>query len=244
MDMAETMFGDGVKIVSATCKGDSQPTGVYFSGETVSPGVVPSDSGLILSNGKVTDFTRPSGVANQSETTSTDTDGMDKIPEMDKIEGVATRKGYATFDVLNNDSISDKSALTVHDDVLCDVQDRQAVVRPYRFGHRWRDGYGKGHSLRRPGRRTFKVAKQAVDKANQYATRDRHVRKRNVRALWIQRINAACRMVDESLTYSRFINGLSLAGIEVDRKVLADLAVNEPAAFEAIAHRAKAALPA
>jgi len=93
-------------------------------------------------------------------------------------------------------------------------------------------------------RRTFKVAKQAVDKANQYATRDRHVRKRNVRALWIQRINAACRMVDESLTYSRFINGLSLAGIEVDRKVLADLAVNEPAAFEAIVHKAKAALPA
>ncbi|MCC5974240.1 MAG: 50S ribosomal protein L20 [Rubellimicrobium sp.] len=96
------------------------------------------------------------------------------------------------------------------------------------------------------GRRSqvFKVARQAVDKANQYATRDRKVRKRNFRALWIQRINAACRSVDESLTYSRFINGLSLAGIEVDRKVLADLAVHEPEAFAAIAHRARAALPA
>ena len=96
------------------------------------------------------------------------------------------------------------------------------------------------------GRRSqvFKVARQAVDKANQYATRDRKVRKRNFRALWIQRINAACRSVDESLTYSRFINGLSLAGIEVDRKVLADLAVHEPEAFAAIAQKARAALPA
>ncbi|OWU86466.1 50S ribosomal protein L20 [Oceanicola sp. 22II-s10i] len=96
------------------------------------------------------------------------------------------------------------------------------------------------------GRRstTFKVAKQAVDKANQYATRDRKVRKRNFRALWIQRINAAVRAHDEALTYSRFINGLALAGIEVDRKVLADLAVHEPAAFGAIVDQAKAALPA
>ena len=90
---------------------------------------------------------------------------------------------------------------------------------------------------------TFKVAKQAVDKANQYATRDRKVRKRNFRALWIQRINAGVRAVDESMTYSRFINGLSLAGIEVDRKVLADLAVNEPSAFAAIVGKAKDALP-
>jgi len=94
------------------------------------------------------------------------------------------------------------------------------------------------------GRRstTFKVAAQAVDKANQYATRDRKNRKRNFRALWIQRINAGCRAIDETLTYSRFINGLTLAGIEVDRKVLADLAVNEPAAFEAVVAKAKAAL--
>ncbi len=90
--------------------------------------------------------------------------------------------------------------------------------------------------------RTFKVAKQAVDKANQYATRDRKQRKRNFRALWIQRINAAVRSHDEALTYSRFINGLSKAGIEVDRKVLADLAVHEPEAFGAIVDQAKAAL--
>ena len=94
------------------------------------------------------------------------------------------------------------------------------------------------------GRRknTFKAATQAVDKANQYATRDRHNRKRNFRALWIQRINAAVRNHDEALTYSRFINGLNLAGIEVDRKVLADLAVHEPEAFGVIVSQAKAAL--
>ena len=90
--------------------------------------------------------------------------------------------------------------------------------------------------------RLFRTATQAVDKANQYATRDRKVRKRNFRALWIQRINAAVRERDEALTYSRFINGLSLAGIEVDRKILADLAVHEPEAFGAIVDKAKAAL--
>ncbi|WP_299147070.1 50S ribosomal protein L20 [uncultured Tateyamaria sp.] len=98
----------------------------------------------------------------------------------------------------------------------------------------------KGYYGRRKS--TFKVARQAVDKANQYATRDRHNRKRSFRALWIQRINAAVRAHDEALTYSRFINGLTLAGIEVDRKVLADLAVNEPAAFAAIVDQAKAQL--
>ncbi len=94
------------------------------------------------------------------------------------------------------------------------------------------------------GRRStnFRTATQAVDKANQYATRDRKNRKRNFRALWIQRINAGVRAHDEALTYSRFINGLSLAGIEVDRKVLADLAVHEPAAFGIIVDQAKAAL--
>ena len=90
--------------------------------------------------------------------------------------------------------------------------------------------------------RNFRTATQAVDKANQYATRDRKVRKRNFRALWIQRINAAVRAIDPTLTYSRFINGLSLAGIEVDRKVLADLAVHEPEAFGAIVDQAKGAL--
>ena len=98
----------------------------------------------------------------------------------------------------------------------------------------------KGYYGRR--KNTFKVAAQAVDKANQYATRDRHNRKRNFRALWVRRINAAVRSLDEGLTYSRFINGLNLAGIEVDRKVLADLAVHEPEAFRAIVSQAKAAL--
>ena len=98
----------------------------------------------------------------------------------------------------------------------------------------------KGYYGRR--KNTFKVAAQAVDKANEYATRDRHNRKRNFRSLWVQRINAAVRNIDESLTYSRFINGMKLAGIEVDRKVLANLAVQEPEAFKTIVFKAKAAL--
>jgi large subunit ribosomal protein L20 len=98
----------------------------------------------------------------------------------------------------------------------------------------------KGHSGRRNN--VFRVAKQSVDKAQQYATRDRKTRKRNFRALWIQRINAAVRAQDESLTYSRFIDGLTKAGVEVDRKVLADLAVREPAAFAAVVDKARAAL--
>ena len=101
-------------------------------------------------------------------------------------------------------------------------------------------GQAKGYYDRRSS--TFKVARQAVDKANQYATRDRKARRRNFRSLWIQRINAGVRAIDAEMTYSRFINGLALAGIEVDRKVLADLAVNEPDAFGAIVHKAKAAL--
>ena len=94
------------------------------------------------------------------------------------------------------------------------------------------------------GRRknTIRIAKQAVEKANQYAYRDRKRRKRTFRALWIQRLNAAVRPF--GLTYSRFINGLDLAGVTVDRKVLSDLAIHEPAAFEAIVVKAKAAIPA
>ena len=88
----------------------------------------------------------------------------------------------------------------------------------------------------------FRVAIERVEKGLQYAYRDRRTRKRDFRALWIQRINAACRSHDETLSYSRFINGLSLAGIEVDRKVLADLAVHEPDAFGAIVTKAQAAL--
>ena len=99
----------------------------------------------------------------------------------------------------------------------------------------------KGYYGRR--KNTFRVAKQAVQKANEYATRDRKQRKRNFRALWIQRINAAVRANDASLTYSRFINGLNRAGIELDRKSLADIAVSNPAAFTAIVDAAKKSLP-
>jgi large subunit ribosomal protein L20 len=92
------------------------------------------------------------------------------------------------------------------------------------------------------GRRknTIRIAKQAVDKAMQYAYRDRKNRKRTFRALWIQRINAAARI--HGLTYGRFIDGLGKAGVEVDRKMLADLAVREPDAFKALVDRAQSAL--
>ena len=86
----------------------------------------------------------------------------------------------------------------------------------------------------------FKTAKQAVIKAGQYAYRDRRQRKRQFRALWITRINAAARL--HGLSYSRLINGMNQAEMEVDRKVLADIAVHDPEAFGAIAEQAKAAL--
>jgi len=98
----------------------------------------------------------------------------------------------------------------------------------------------KGYYGRR--KNTIRVAKQAVEKAMQYAYRDRKVRKRKFRALWILRLNAAVR--EQGLTYSRFIDGLTKAGIAVDRKVLADLAMHEPAAFNTVIEKAKAALPA
>lgn len=92
------------------------------------------------------------------------------------------------------------------------------------------------------GRRknTIRAAKAAVDRSKQYAYRDRKNRKRTFRALWIQRINAAVRA--EGLTYGRFIDGLSKAGIEVDRKVLSDIAIHEKAAFSALVASAKKAL--
>ena len=88
--------------------------------------------------------------------------------------------------------------------------------------------------------RTFKVAKQAVIKAGQYAYRDRRQRKRQFRALWIVRINAAAR--ECGLSYSRFMDGLNKSGVVIDRKVLADLAVHDQAAFAALAEKAKAAV--
>jgi large subunit ribosomal protein L20 len=96
----------------------------------------------------------------------------------------------------------------------------------------------KGYYGRR--KNTIRIAKQAVEKAMQYAYRDRKRRKRTFRALWIQRINAAVR--EHGLTYGRFIHGLSEAGIEIDRKVLADLAVKDAAGFKALVERAQAAV--
>src|ERR1700682_3987240 len=98
----------------------------------------------------------------------------------------------------------------------------------------------KGYYGRR--KNTIRIAKQAVERANQYAYRDRKRKKRTFRALWIQRLNAAVRPF--GLTYSRFIDGLARAGVAVERKVLSDIAIHEPAAFEAIVGTAKAALAA
>jgi large subunit ribosomal protein L20 len=97
----------------------------------------------------------------------------------------------------------------------------------------------KGYYGRR--KNTIRIARQAVEKAGQYAYRDRKVKKRSFRALWIQRINAAVRT--EGLTYGVFMHGLKLAGVELDRKVLADLAMHEGALFSTIVAQAKAALP-
>ena len=92
------------------------------------------------------------------------------------------------------------------------------------------------------GRRknTIRTAKAAVDKAGQYSYRDRKVRKRSFRSLWIQRINAAARI--EGFTYSQFMHGLDLAGIEMDRKVLSDIAGADPVGFKAVADKVRAAL--
>ncbi|BAU58789.1 50S ribosomal protein L20 [Halorhodospira halochloris] len=89
-------------------------------------------------------------------------------------------------------------------------------------------------------RKSFRIARQQVIKSGQYAYRDRRQRKREFRQLWIQRINAAARQ--NGLSYSRMMNGLHQAGIEVDRKQLADIAVNDPQAFTALAERAQGAL--
>ncbi|MCC0044007.1 MAG: 50S ribosomal protein L20 [Brucellaceae bacterium] len=99
-------------------------------------------------------------------------------------------------------------------------------------------GQAKGFYGRR--KNTIRTAKQAVEKSMQYAYRDRKARKRNFRALWIQRINAAAR--EHGLTYGRLIDGLNKAGIEIDRKVLSDMAIHEPQAFAAVVAQAKTAL--
>ena len=98
----------------------------------------------------------------------------------------------------------------------------------------------KGYFGRR--KNTIRIARQAVEKAGQYAYRDRKAKKRNFRALWIQRINAAVR--EQGLTYGVFMHGTKLAGIEIDRKIMADMAMHEPEVFKAIIAQVQTALDA
>ncbi|MBL8573391.1 MAG: 50S ribosomal protein L20 [Hyphomicrobiaceae bacterium] len=100
----------------------------------------------------------------------------------------------------------------------------------------------KGQRGRR--KNTIRIAKQAAEKAMQYSYRDRKNRKRTFRALWIQRINAAVRSIDWNLNYSRFMDGLNKAGIEVDRKMLSEVAIADIEAFKALVEKSKAALAA
>jgi large subunit ribosomal protein L20 len=114
------------------------------------------------------------------------------------------------------------------------------VKRGVTAGRRHKKVLGKAKGYYNARRKVYRAAKQAVIKAGQYAYRDRRAKKRDFRALWITRINAAARIY--GLSYSRLINGLLKAGVTVDRKVLADIAVHDTAAFGAIASQAKSAL--
>ena len=114
------------------------------------------------------------------------------------------------------------------------------VKRGVTAGRRHKKVLGKAKGYYNARRKVYRTAKQAVIKAGQYAYRDRRAKKRDFRALWITRINAAAR--EYGLSYSKIINGLKKAEIEIDRKMLADLAVNQPEAFATIAKQAQAAL--
>jgi large subunit ribosomal protein L20 len=114
------------------------------------------------------------------------------------------------------------------------------VKRGVTAGRRHKKVLGKAKGYYNARRKTYRAAKQAVIKAGQYAYRDRRAKKREFRALWIARINAAARL--HGLSYSRLINGLLKAEVEVDRKMLADLAMHDAAAFGAIASQARTAL--
>ena len=116
------------------------------------------------------------------------------------------------------------------------------VKRGVTAGRRHKKVLGKAKGYYNARRKVYRAAKQAVIKAGQYAYRDRRQKKREFRALWITRINAAVRQHD--MTYSVFINGLKKASIELDRKVLADMAVFDKAAFAAIVQQVKAAVAA
>src|SRR6188768_4243729 len=114
------------------------------------------------------------------------------------------------------------------------------VKRGVIAGRRHKKVLAKAKGYYNARRKVFRAAKEAVMKAGQYAYRDRRAKKREFRALWIARINAAAREL--GMTYSVFMNGLSKAGVDIDRKVLADLAVHDKAAFGKIAEQAKASL--
>ena len=114
------------------------------------------------------------------------------------------------------------------------------VKRGVTAGRRHKKVLGKAKGYYNARRKVYRAAKQAVIKAGQYAYRDRRQNKREFRALWITRINAAARLY--GLSYSRIMNGLTKAGVEIDRKVLADIAVHDTAAFGALAQQAKTAL--
>jgi large subunit ribosomal protein L20 len=114
------------------------------------------------------------------------------------------------------------------------------VKRGVTAGKRHKKVLGKAKGYYNARRKVYRVAKQAVIKAGQYAYTGRRLKKRDFRALWIQRINAAARV--HGLSYSRLINGLKIAEIEIDRKMLADIAVHDEAAFAVLAGKVKAAL--
>ena len=114
------------------------------------------------------------------------------------------------------------------------------VKRGVTAGRRHKKVLGKAKGYYNARRKVFRAAKQAVIKAGQYAYKGRRLKKRDFRALWIQRINAAAR--GHGLSYSRMMNGLKLASVEIDRKMLADIAVHDAAAFGELATKAKAAL--
>jgi large subunit ribosomal protein L20 len=114
------------------------------------------------------------------------------------------------------------------------------VKRGVTAGRRHKKVLGKAKGYYNARRKVYRAAKQAVIKAGQYAYRDRRAKKREFRALWITRINAAARL--HGLSYSRIINGLLKANVEIDRKVLAELAMHDADAFGAIAQQAKTAL--
>jgi len=114
------------------------------------------------------------------------------------------------------------------------------VKRGVTAGRRHKKVLGKAKGYYNARRKVYRTAKQAVIKAGQYAYEGRRLKKRDFRALWIQRINAAARQF--GLSYSRMINGLKIANIEIDRKMLADIAVHDTDAFGALAAKVKAAL--